>query len=75
MLGKNGISTLVSRLSVEQGYTEVDESFFENVPCTVEDYTNVILEAEGFTPGVGGEYWREVCRVVSEVFEKYYVVH
>ena len=71
MIDKNAILTLVSRLSIEQGYTDIDVTLFDNVPCTIEDYTNVILEAEGFTPSVGGDVNREARRVVREVFEKY----
>ncbi len=71
MLGANGLRTLVSRLSIEQGYLYVNEATFENVPFTVEDYTNAIMEAEGLTPRVGGDVWRETRRLVDEVFEMY----
>lgn len=73
MLGVTALTTLVSRLSIEQGYIKVYESSFDDVPCTVENYTNAVLDAEGYTPASGGEYYREARRVVSEVFEKYYV--
>lgn len=71
MLSKIGLITLVSRLSVELGHLYVDESTFHNLPCTVGDYTDAILEAEGFTPGVGGDLSRATRRIVSEVFEEY----
>jgi hypothetical protein len=71
MLSENGLKTLVGRLATEQGYTEIDEKTFADVPFTVEDYANAVLKTEGLFYGVGGPYFRDVCRVVSEVFEKY----
>ncbi len=74
LLGNDALPTLVSRLSIERGYIYVDIGTFNNIPCTIEDYTNAILEAEGYMPGVGGDEWRVVRQFVDEVFERYYIV-
>ena len=72
MLTKNGIPTLLSRFAIEQGYCELNERMLDNLPCTIEAYTNAIVEADGFTAGLGGDLWRNARRIVTEVFEKYY---
>lgn len=47
MLSEEGLEILLSKLAIELGYTDITESTFDDVPLTVEDYSNAILEAEG----------------------------
>ena len=72
MLSEKDRKILLGRLSLELGFIYITESTFDDVPFTVEDYSNAILEAEGFTPEVGGDYLRDVRRVVRDVFEMGY---
>lgn len=69
MLSDKSRNILLGKLALDLGYTDIKENTFDNVPFTSEDYSNAILAAEGLTPAVGGDYFRDASRVVSEVFE------
>ncbi|MBX3289722.1 MAG: hypothetical protein KF855_10305 [Acidobacteria bacterium] len=69
MLSEKSRNILLGKLALDLGYTDIKETTFDDIPFTIEDYSNAILEAEGLTPAMGGDYFRDVCRVVSEVFE------
>lgn len=69
MLSERNLKILVNKLTLELGYTDITERTFEDIRYTVEDYSNAILEAEGLTPAVGGDYFRDVRQVVREIFE------
>ncbi len=69
MLSERSREILLNKLSLELGYTDITERTFDDVRFTVEDYSNAILEAEGLTPRVGGDYFRDVRQVVREIFQ------
>ena len=71
VVNEDGLTTLMSRLSIERGYLFVDRDTFHDVPTTVDEYTNAILNAEGFTPNVGGDEFRAVRQIVVKVSQKY----
>ena len=69
MLSRTEINKLLGRLASQKGCCEVPSNVFEGIPFTIDDYTRVILEAEGMDHSERGPIWRDVQQDVIQAFQ------